>query len=158
MRVALQATVRHKRRLPDLGVVMATVAVLPITVFVLWSCGWYSGISAAREVDAGPSEREGIVWQLERAPATETLYVSSTRLGFDTTAVTLTPHTLILVGDKEGGVGDLGKGARIRVIYQRREAKLVALCVEFLIRMDNTSPSKGCRSSAVLDRVASSSL
>ena len=148
-------SVRHKKRFLDLGVVMATVAVLPVTVFVLWSCGWYSGISAAREADMRLGEREGIVWRLEREPAAETLHVSANRQGLDVVAVALTPHTLILVGEREGGVDDLGRGARIRVVYQRREAKLVALCVEFLIRVGDTSPTKGCRSNTVLGRLAS---
>jgi len=155
MRVALETIVRHKTRFCDFGVVTATVAVLPMTVFVLWSCGWYSGISAAREADTRLSEHKGIVWRLDREPAAETLHVSSNRHGGDVVAVALTPHTLILVGDKEGGVGDLEKGARIRVVYQRREANLVALCVEFLIPVGDTSPSKGCRSSTVLGRLAS---
>ena len=158
MRVALETIVRYMRGFPDFGVVTATVAVLPVTVFVLWSCGWYSGISAARAADTRLSEHEGIVWRLDREPAAETLHVSSNRFGDDAVAVALTPHTLILVGDKEGGVGDLGKGARIRVVYQRRDAKLVALCVEFLIRMGDTGPSKGCRSSTVLGWLASGSV
>lgn len=154
MPVALQTLVRYTRRLPDLGVVTATVAVLPVTIFVLWSCGWYSGISAARETDAPLGEREGIVWQLDREPSADTLHLSSNRRGTDAVAVALTPHTVILVGDKEGGVGDLGKGARVRVVYQRREAKLVALCVEFLIRVDDRSPSRGCGGRAELASLA----
>ncbi len=149
--------VRSDKRLSDIALVAATLAVLPLTVFTLWMSGWYSGVGSRTGADPRLLEREGIVWRLDVGPAAETLHVSTSRSGFDALAVALTPHTLILVGDREGGVSDLGKGVRIRVVYQRREARLVALCVEFL-NPEGESPIKGCRSNTVLHRLAPGSV
>ena len=155
MRVAPEIIVGRKRRLAELGVVTATIAVVPLTVLVLWACGWYSSVTAPRDADPLFGEREGIVWRVDVKPPAETLHVSSNPFGIGTVAVALTPDTLILVGDKEGGVGDLREGTKIKVIYKRRETTLIALCVEFLSPTEHASRAEGCRSKTVIGGLAS---
>jgi hypothetical protein len=142
-----------RKRLFEIGLVTATIGVLPATVLVLWTCGWYAGVTAPRDADTRLREREGVVRWVDIHPAADTLHLGADRSGAEAMAVALTPHTLILVGDKEGGVRDLRKGTRIRILYQRREASLVALCVEFVNGAGDASRSRGCRDTTVLDRL-----
>jgi hypothetical protein len=135
------------RRLGEIGIVIATVASLPAVVLGLWACGWYANVTRPRAVAALPGERRGTVWKIE--PLTKTIHVSSKPFGLDAVAVAVADDTPVLVGDKEGAFGDFHEGTRVRVVYERRDATLVALCVEVL---NADGPTGGAGSMAVFER------
>jgi hypothetical protein len=56
--------------------------------------------------------------------------VSSGFLGLMSVALLVTPETLIVVGDKEGGFGDIRQGERVVAAYEVRRGALEATRVE----------------------------
>jgi hypothetical protein len=134
-------------RVIELGVVAATAAILPGLVFALWLSGWYDNVPSSLAMHDPAGEAQGRVWKVE--PSTSTIYVSPRIFGVGAVPVRLSEDTRILVGDKEGGFGDLHEGVRVNIVYERRPASLVASCVELLGRQATAStapPSGACRS------------
>ena len=83
------------------------------------------GASLVGEVLA---EAQGRVEIVERAAGT--IRVSSGFLGLMSVELVVTPETLIVVGDKEGGFGDLREGDRVIATYEVRPDALWAKRVE----------------------------
>jgi hypothetical protein len=83
------------------------------------------GASLVGEVLA---EAQGRVEIVERAAGI--IRVSSGFLGLMSVELVVTPETLIVVGDKEGGFGDLREGERVIATYEVRPDTLWAKRVE----------------------------
>lgn len=60
-------------------------------------------------------EAQGRVQAVEAKPGI--IHVSSGFLGLMSVPLVVTSDTLIIVGDKEGGFGDLREGARVKAVY-----------------------------------------
>lgn len=118
------------RSLRDAGIVIATIMIVPVTIAVLWACGWYSSVPRASALEASAGVVQGDVSTVEADTAT--VNVSTSLFGFTTIPFTVTRDTAIVVGDKEGGFGDLYPGIPVRITYERREDSLVATCVQSL--------------------------
>lgn len=132
---------RRKRFLANVGIVAATVAILPATIAVLWACGWYSGVSGAGAAEAEGGVTVGYVWEADTEAST--LHVSANPLGIGAVPYTVTRETRVVVGDKEGGFGDLHEGSSVRITYERRDEILVARCVESLTSAEDDAVG-GC--------------
>ena len=80
--------------------------------------------------DAGPvtGEARGRVEIV--APEAGLIRVSSGFLGLMSVALLVTPETLIVVKDKEGGFGDIRQGERVVAAYEVRRGALEAKRVE----------------------------
>jgi hypothetical protein len=63
-------------------------------------------------------------------PETGIVRVSSGFLGLMSVALLVTPETVIVVGDKEGGLGDLRQGGRVVAAYEVRSGALEARRIE----------------------------
>lgn len=83
--------------------------------------------------DAGPvtGEARGRVEIV--APEAGLIRVSSGFLGLASVEIVVTPDTLIVVGDKEGGFGDIRDGGRVRAAYDTRRG--TAQRVEILVQV-----------------------
>jgi hypothetical protein len=60
------------------------------------------------------------------------VHLSSGFLGLISLPLLVTPQTLIVVGEKEGGFGDLRLGERVVATYQAREGGLEATRIELV--------------------------
>jgi hypothetical protein len=76
-------------------------------------------------------EAQGWVKTVE--PKTGFIRVSSGFLGLMSLALLITPDTLIVVGDKEGGFGDIREGGRVKAAYEVRPDSLQAKRVEVFV-------------------------
>jgi len=63
---------------------------------------------------------------------THVVSLSAGFLGLMSIPLLVTPETLIVVGDKEGGFGDLRLGERVIATYQARAGALEALRIELV--------------------------
>lgn len=63
-------------------------------------------------------------------PDTGIVRVSAGFLGLMSVALLVTPETVIVVGDKEGGLGDLRPGERVVAAYEIRSGALEAKRIE----------------------------
>ncbi len=123
------------RRLAELGAAIATIAILPATILILWSAGWYTALAASPAVESLVGQTEGRVWKIEPTqPTTGVIHVSSRPLGIGAIPVVVNDDTLIRVGAKEGALGDLHEGVRVRVTFERRDAIRLASSVEVVGR------------------------
>ena len=75
-------------------------------------------------------ETTGFVWATD--PRTATIQVSASLVGLRTVPVTVNGDTRIIDGDKEGAFGDLGKYARVRIVYEARDHGRLASSIELL--------------------------
>jgi hypothetical protein len=66
-------------------------------------------------------------------PAAGIIRLSQGFLGLLSVELAVTPDTLIVVGDKEGGFGDIRDGGRIRAAYERRPGPWYAKRVEVVV-------------------------
>jgi hypothetical protein len=121
---------RRKRSVATVGVVIATIAILPLTILALWACGWYSGLTTAPREESPEGVAQGTVWTADLRA--RTMRVTWDPFGIRTVPFALTEQTRVVVGDKEGAFGDLYEGTAVRVTYERRDTVLVARCVEAL--------------------------
>jgi len=64
------------------------------------------------------------------APESGLIRVSSGAFGLWSLALVVTPETIIIVGDKEGGFGDIREGARVEAAYEGHPGSLRARRVE----------------------------
>jgi len=129
-----------RRRRRDLSVAIATISILPMTVCVLWLSGWYANGRPVHAADAlVVGETLGKVWKIE--PAAEIVHVSSAPLGIGALSFEVTTDTRFQVGTKEGALGDLREGMRVRVVYERRHAARVASSIEVLGARDTDTPA-----------------
>jgi hypothetical protein len=76
-------------------------------------------------------EAQGWVKTVE--PETGFIRVSHGFLGLMSLALLITPDTLIVVGDKEGGFGDIREGGRVKAAYEVRPDSLQAKRVEVFV-------------------------
>jgi hypothetical protein len=67
-------------------------------------------------------------------PRTRIIRVSSGVFGFTSVALVVGSDTIIVVGDKEGGFGDLREGEQVKAAYEVRRDVLQAKRVEVLVR------------------------
>jgi hypothetical protein len=63
-------------------------------------------------------------------PGSGLIRVSSGFFGLMSVELVVTPATLIVVGDKEGGFGDIRDGRHVRAVYETRPGSLHATRVE----------------------------
>jgi hypothetical protein len=78
-------------------------------------------VCSATALDVGPLEQDG--------------YLSSLRfLGLIPVELVVTPETLMVVGDKEGGFADIREGERVVGIYEARLDTLWAKRVEVFVQ------------------------
>ena len=75
---------------------------------------------------------EGKVWRLD--PDGRTLQITTRVFGIGATSVSVTDDTLVIVGSKEGGFGDLREGLHVRVAWDRRKDVRQARFVQVLDR------------------------
>ena len=120
---------RRQRALRDAGIVFGTVMIVPVTIALLWACGWYSSVPRASALEPS-GVIEGDVREAEAD--TSTVSVSTSLFGFGAIPFAVTRETTIVVGDKEGGFDDLYPGTPVRISYERRDESLVAICVQSL--------------------------
>ena len=73
----------------------------------------------------------GQVWIVE--PTTGIIRVSSGFFGLMSVELVVTPETLIVVGDKEGGFGDIRDGSHVEVAYEAGPGPLRATRVEVVV-------------------------
>jgi hypothetical protein len=83
----------------------------------------------------------GYIWQAD--PHTAIIHVSSSVLGLRAFPVRIDPETRITDGDKEGGFGDLGKHARVRVLYEAHPRGRRARSIELLHHDAPLGPAVG---------------
>ena len=69
-------------------------------------------------------------WVKAVAPESGLIRVSSGAFGLWSLALVVTPETIIIVGDKEGGFGDIREGARVEAAYEGPPGTLRARRVE----------------------------
>jgi hypothetical protein len=93
-----------------------------------------AGASARLEL-AGDAQgqTQGRVQAVE--PDTGIVRLSSGFLGLMSVAIHVTPRTLIIVGDKEGGIGDIRPGERVRAAYEARAGVREATRVDLFLRV-----------------------
>jgi hypothetical protein len=113
-------------------IVLAWIAVPEPLLLVLRQATTPLSPAASRIVDAH-GEARGRVKTVE--PHLGIIQVSSDFLGLMSVALFVTPETLIVVGDKEGGLGDIRPGERIVATYEVRRGVLEARRVEMFPRM-----------------------
>jgi hypothetical protein len=101
-------------------------------------------VAAPIDPDTPRGESHGIVWKVE--PSTAVVRVSPSWSGIGAVPFALTDETRIVVGDKEGGFGDVYAGRPIKIVYERREDTMIALCVELYSGRDRGADR--CRSGA----------
>jgi hypothetical protein len=133
--------VRERRRsrrkrlvgvLSTLGVAVVVLAASEILAPILpgrWLAArldpWLS-----REAPALAGEAQGRVATIE--PKAGIIHVASGFLGLMSVELVVTNDTLIVVGDKEGGFGDIREGGLVRAIYAVDRNRLRAKRVEVL--------------------------
>jgi hypothetical protein len=79
-------------------------------------------------------EAQGRVQIVE--PGTGLIRVSSGPFGLMSVELVVSAETLIVVGDKEGGFGDLRDGGQVKAAYEVRPGALRAKRVEVIVRAD----------------------
>jgi hypothetical protein len=89
------------------------------------------GLVAGRDAAVGTEEAQGRVQIVD--PAAGIIRVSLGFLGLTSVELAVTEDTLIVVGDKEGGFGDIRDGGRIRAAYERRPGPWYAKRVEVVV-------------------------
>jgi hypothetical protein len=109
---------------------LALVVAIQIGVWPL-DGPWSAERSSRRAPSTGPLEYEGRVRKVE--PVTRTLQLSSGILGLGTMTFSLSDETRILVAEKEGGLGDLRPGVRVRVVLDLPPHPRVARVIELLV-------------------------
>jgi hypothetical protein len=81
---------------------------------------------------------EGKVWRMD--PDAHTIEITTRVFGIGATSVVVTDDTLVIVGSKEGGFGDLREGLHVRAAWERRKDVRRARFVQVL---DRPSSSDG---------------
>ncbi|HXG02757.1 MAG TPA: hypothetical protein VNO23_05010, partial [Candidatus Binatia bacterium] len=76
----------------------------------------------------------------EIGPGRDRVALAHGLLGLDVTHVRVDRQTAITVGDKEGGIGDLRDGRRVRVTYQLGPQGAVARSIDVLLPESAGSP------------------
>jgi hypothetical protein len=104
---------------------MALASGLPTLVRSAWPPGHAHGPPGAAH-----GETRGWVQTLD--PDTGFIRVSSGLFGLTSVVLQVTPDTLIVVGDKEGGFGDIRLGERVSAAYEIRPDGLQARRVDVL--------------------------
>jgi hypothetical protein len=124
------------RRLSAVGVVALAVAAsqlaIPLFPGRLLAPAIHSGVSLLNSSVSSPDEEaRGRVAIVE--PAARRIRVSSGFLGLISIDLVVTNDTLIVVGDKEGGFGDIRHGSEVRAAYEGRPGALWAKRVEVVL-------------------------
>jgi hypothetical protein len=130
------------RRLSAVGVVALAVAAsqlaIPLFPGRLLAPAIQSGVSMLNSSVVSPDsvsspdeEARGRVAIVE--PAARRIRVSSGFLGLISIDLVVTNDTLIVVGDKEGGFGDIRHGSEVRAAYEGRPGALRATRVEVVL-------------------------
>ncbi len=109
---------------------------------------WLAPIQPA-EVDAAVGQIEGRVWKVD--PDDGTIHVSARLFGLGATPLMITNETLVVVGAKEGGFGDLREGLRVRVAWEKRQNRRLARSVEVVQRGGATAPARRPAAPAPVD-------
>jgi len=135
---------RWLRSLSALGVVALVVAAsqpaVPLVPGRLLSSWLRSGVSLlSPSVSPVDEEARGRVAIVE--PAARLIRVSSGFLGLTSVDLVVTNDTLIVVGDKEGGFGDIRDGGEVRAAYEVRPGTLRAKRVEVVRDSPLASPT-----------------
>ena len=144
MAVALPRAMHLKRvrRSPrTFASVSATIAVLPVTIGILWACGWYAAGPPPLTEWPSAGVTRGRVWKTDFE--SRTVRVGGGLFGRDAVPFTVSSQTRVVVGEKEGAFGDLHEGVSVRIQYVRHDDDLVAVCVESL-RLDEGGAGGGC--------------
>jgi hypothetical protein len=81
-------------------------------------------------------------WVKAVAPESGIIRVSSGAFGLRSLALVVTPETIIIVGDKEGGFGDIREGARVEAAYAGHPGGLRARRVEVFADAPDTPASR----------------
>ena len=121
---------RRRKRVVDATLAALVIAFFPALVLFLWWIGWYSDLSGELGMSGA---RDGAVAEIERDA--NVVYVAAMPFGLKAKPFRVTGETLVLVGEREGGFGDLAPGTRVRVDFRERDGVHYALCVE-LVRND----------------------
>jgi hypothetical protein len=81
-----------------------------------------------------PTSTDLIGWVEEVEIIERWIRVSSGFLGLHSTKIAITPDTVIVVDEKQGGVRDIRQGARVSVVYEERDAHHIARIVKVIRR------------------------
>ena len=111
-----------------IGIVLGWLVAPRLTRLPVLGQGVAASSPAAWVVVDAHGEARGRVETVE--VHTGIIRVSSGFLGLISVALLVTPETLIVVGDKEGGFGDIRQGERVVAAYEVRRGALEATRVE----------------------------
>jgi hypothetical protein len=137
---AVRARLRARRlrwlRAAAAGGVAATLAMaavgasrlMPGQLLTALAPGLSALVRSAWSMGAAHGEAQGWVQRVE--PDTGLIRVSSGFLGLMSVVLQVTPDTLIVVGNKEGGFGDIRLGERVNAAYEVQPGALQARRVE----------------------------
>ena len=131
---SVRARQRSERRrwlglLAALAVAAVMLAVIPVAAPMM---PWWGGVMSLLSRGASiVGEARGRVERVERD--TRTIRISSGFLGLTSVALVITENTLIVVGEKEGGFGDIRLGEPVVAAYEIGRGPLRAKRVEIVL-------------------------
>jgi hypothetical protein len=121
-------------RAVKVGTVTMVAAGLVLAVaLVAWPHLFSSGAGRLRPGPGGSLIGEAEGWVKSAEPSTSTIRVSSGFLGLSSVSLVVAPDTLIIVGGKEGGFGDMYEGRRVRAAYEERPDGFRAKSIEVVV-------------------------
>jgi len=95
---------------------------------------------------------EGRIWRIDGN--TRTIQITARAFGIGATSVAVTDDTLVIVGSKEGGFGDLREGLRVRAAWEKRKDVRQARFVQVLDRATPEGAPASAPASSRPDRPA----
>ena len=131
---SVRARQRSERRrwlglLAALAVAVVAIAVIQVAAPMT---PWWGGVMSLLSRGASiVGEARGRVERVERD--TRTIRISSGFLGLTSVALVITENTLIVVGEKEGGFGDIRLGEPVVAAYEIGRGPLRAKRVEIVL-------------------------
>jgi hypothetical protein len=131
---SVRARQRSERRrwlglLAALAVAAVMIAVIQVAAPMM---PWWGGVMSLLSRGASiVGEARGRVERVERD--TRTIRISSGFLGLTSVALVITENTLIVVGEKEGGFGDIRLGEPVVAAYEIGRGPLRAKRVEIVL-------------------------
>ncbi len=125
-----------------LGAMAVALALVVAVTLARRPLDWRWLVPAQSVGDNAPAgQLEGRVWKVD--PDAGTIHVSARIFGLGATPLVVTSETLVVVGAKEGGLGDLREGLRVRVRWEKRQDARLARTVEVVGGAGDAAPARG---------------